>query len=149
MTLNELRMRILSEHVQLREALETTLEKVQRAGARRSGVLPPAPRREVQFLVEVLLTHIELEDRELVPVLQEIDAWGEERARRVKVEHEAHRAALRKLSQLAQSATGPELLEAAEGLFKSLLIDMAEEDRTVLHPDLLRDDVVSIGQTDG
>lgn len=133
-SLDRLRRQILAEHVELRAAIArvATAEEPARLALATSA------------LCDRLEDHLELEDEVLEPVLRAVDAWGPERARRLRDEHAAQR---RRLAQLRRDvATAPALALAREvqPFLETLLADMAAEERDVLDPDLLRDDTISV-----
>ena len=86
------------------------------------------------------------EDQHLIPVLRTIDAWGAERAARVEADHTGQREQMRVyLDALRRhDASEADLAALLHDLSAWLARDMAEEEETTLHPDVLRDDVVGI-----
>ena len=95
--------------------------------------------------------HLAMEEELLVPVLAAIDAWGGVRVRHMQEEHERQLVELRRLSDAAR---GPyvdrrDLARDVRRFVVDLYRDMRQEERDLLHPDLLRDDPLSIDQTDG
>jgi hypothetical protein len=64
-------------------------------------------------------------------------------------EHEAQRAAISALLRLEERGDGAELAHGMRALVVTILEDMRHEDRNLLGDAILRDDVVSIDQTDG
>jgi hypothetical protein len=138
MSCEALRKRILAEHERLREAIAKTL------GAETHAKLTLA----ANALLDELAEHLAHEDDLLEPVLRTIDAWGEERARRMRDEHAAQREEIDRLRfALAQPlpfAVEPRLAAAVRRFVERLGGDMAHEERDVLSPELLRDDAISI-----
>lgn len=143
---SQLRQKILTEHGTLRVKLGDVKSLAAKARYGEPGSEPQL-RQVTLELVKEFRAHVAMEDAELVPVLRDIDAWGQIRAERVERDHEWHRAALDKLERSAQSDGGADLLRGLDTLLQSFLDDMQTEDETVLHPNLLRDDPISIDQS--
>jgi hypothetical protein len=141
---SEIRQTILDDHAALR-GLFASLRDLLRSEGGGAG-REPAVRSLGAALRERFLTHLDLEDRYLVPALREVDAWGEERANRVSKEHAEQRARLDRLLTHLQDPARPmaELIEELEVLLRDLLEDMTHEEATVLQEDLLRDDPITI-----
>jgi len=143
---SQLRQKILTEHATLRAKLGDVKSLVARVRRGEPGSEPQLRQLTLE-LVKAFRAHIAMEDEELVPTLRDIDAWGQIRAERVERDHEWHREALDKLEGSARSDGGADLLRGLESLMQSFLDDMQTEDETVLHPNLLRDDPISIDQS--
>jgi hypothetical protein len=139
------RQRILEDHQVLRAMIAECDALVQRARGGEDG-LDGALREAGGRLQARLLAHLDLEDRILAPALRDADAWGPQRAEALAREHAGQRAELaRLLDVLSDPAHDAERL-AGEllALFEWLLRDMEHEERAVLSPDLLREDVVGV-----
>jgi hypothetical protein len=109
-----------------------------------------APLRATALAVASQFTsHINDEEKWALPHLREVDAWGPVRARQMRDEHEAQRAAIAALLRLEERGDGSELANGMRALVVTILEDMRHEDRELLGEAILRDDVVSIDQTDG
>jgi len=145
MTPGELREQILAEHAKLRRML-ADLEECSKSALGRG----PAGREELRTMGEQLLfdleQHMQHEDRHLIPALRTIDSWGAERAARVEADHRGQREQMRAyLDALRQqNASEADLAALLLDISTWLARDMAEEEETTLHPDVLRDDVVGI-----
>src|SRR5512133_2746236 len=109
MTPSQLRQKILTEHSALRVKLGDVKSLAAKVRYGESGSEPQLRQLTVE-LVTAFRAHVAMEDEELVPLLREIDAWGEIRAERVERDHEWHRAALDKLERSAQSDGGADLV---------------------------------------
>ncbi len=107
------------------------------------------PRPLVQKLVRAVWDHIAVEDRLLLPTLRDIDRWGPTRAEIVAADHARQREELAALRTLAREGGTDEAARAALMLIGDLIVDMDAEERDLLDPDLLRDDVITINQSDG
>ena len=108
------------------------------------------PMRATALLVATALNaHIDAEERLALPYLRDLDAWGPVRAQRLLEEHEGQRAAIAVLTQLEERGDCAELARGLRALVQTLLDDMRLEDRELLSESVLRDDLVSIDQTDG
>jgi hypothetical protein len=143
---SELRTRILADHVVLRAQLgelEKLAARARTGDARAQAELRPAS----LSLVSAITRHILLENNELVPLVRELDfAWGELRAQAILREHEHHLAALRWIVDATEQETVADLAEAITPLNRSLRQDMAEEEETLLRPDFLKDDTISVSE---
>lgn len=128
------RREILDEHTELR----AIIAKIRGAGD--PGCLALATAE----LLDRLAAHLEHEDAVLAPVLRTIDAWGPERARRLRDDHVAQRAQLAQLRR--ELATTPEaaLASTVRAFVDALVADMESEERDVLDAALLRDDCVTV-----
>jgi hypothetical protein len=147
---SEVRRQILGEHDRLRERLDRFEADLARAMAGDAGAAESFRRGQGELLA-ALRAHVESEEAILVPALEAIDAWGPARAARI---HEDHVTQLRLLATwdravadpaLPLADLGPRLRQFAGGL----RADMEAEENDLLHPDLLRDDVVSVQQSAG
>lgn len=142
---SSVRQRILDDHEALRVLLAEVEELVRRT---RSGDADASQAllERGRALRARFLDHLALEDAHLVPALRAADAWGEERARRVEVEHAEQRERMQALLDHMESPqrSVDQLAEELAALVADLRADMEGEERAVLSEDLLRDDVVSI-----
>jgi iron-sulfur cluster repair protein YtfE (RIC family) len=147
---SEVRHRILRDHEGLRARL-VRVEELARAlrndELRQVGDL----REAAETLLSILREHMRWEDRYLVPVLRDADAWGDERAERFEQEHREQRELLSWVVGDLQDQQKPPVVLAAhiQDLVETLRTDMDEEEAFFLDPDVLRDDVVSIDMTTG
>ena len=140
---SEIRSRILAEHDDLRRRL-TGIETL---AARALG--ENALRAAVSQLAAALEEHLSMEDELLLPAIRDVDAWGSIRAKRMMEEHEGQRVTIDRLNEISRGGDRTELARSVQALRKALLEDMRREESELLHPDLLRDDVISIGQCAG
>jgi hypothetical protein len=98
----------------------------------------------------ILEVHLSFEETVLLPLLRDDLPIGPQRADRLLDEHTRQRTSLAALHD--ESRAHPELpMLAAKLAFLTewLLADMAEEEHSLLVPDVVRDDVVSIDQSCG
>ncbi|MFT4627273.1 MAG: hypothetical protein ACI8PZ_005955 [Myxococcota bacterium] len=137
---SDVRRAVLAEHRQIRQRLDDLLEQAH-GGADAATLLTTC-----QALLPVLLDHIDLEDRILVPALREADSFGDVRVDMLVRHHEAQRVELRTaIAALGQPGTErAAILQAVRTLVYDLRIDMAEEDRDLLSPEVLRDDLIQL-----
>ena len=150
MTPSEVRKYILRDHDVLREEL-SSLERLAREIL--AGRAPEVDRLRDEgcSFHDTLARHMEWEDAHLKPILRDIDAWGEERARRLTEEHREQRELLsRSLENLRDPArdasfVARDVLALAEWLRR----DMEGEEAQTLDPQVLRDDVVGIDVESG
>lgn len=146
MTPSEIRIRVLADHEELRGHL-VGLEKLTHA-VRRDATDGDARRlREItRVLLDQLSKHMRWEERYLLPALRDADAWGEERAARLLGDHREQRQVLDLIVERLGDSGRPEALVVGDvfGLIAFLRADMEEEERDLLDPRVLRDDVVGI-----
>jgi iron-sulfur cluster repair protein YtfE (RIC family) len=144
---SEVRARVLDEHVQIR-AMLVELESL--AGRALDGDAHGGAQLRVKMieLHAVLDAHMSMEDALLYPAICDADAWGELRGERMKEEHRRQRAVLSQLADRERGDTAT-LVDALRSLARDIREDMCKEERELLHPELLRDDVISIAQNSG
>ncbi|MGF1466379.1 MAG: hemerythrin domain-containing protein [Sandaracinaceae bacterium] len=131
---SQVREKILAEHAKLRTRigeLRAVLDEVGDAAASTRDDL----RRSVLDLLTALEAHIDHEDEVLLPTLRTIDAWGEERARRLGAEHAEQRTWI--AEQRAKIGAGPIRVAAVRAFLDRLEKDMEVEEASSLSPDLL------------
>ena len=131
---DRVRRRILAEHRELRKAIA----KVNAADD------PYKVTLAARALLDRLIDHLDLEDQILEPLLRGIDAWGPERARRLREEHASQRTQVATLRTALATAPTAELATLARLFVDELLADMADEERDVLNAELLRDDCITV-----
>ena len=141
---SEVRERTLRDHEGLRIALDR-LERCCREAARGDS-LPAGQLREAAHALMIDVDrHMRWEERHLEPALREADAWGNERADRMRSDHREQRETLgHVLTNLRDSSRPPALAPMLLDLITLLRDDMAEEEDLLLDPRVLRDDVVGI-----
>jgi hypothetical protein len=144
MTPGEVRARILADHVDLRRMLAGLEVLARRVLGGEPSLVGPL-RLEGELLLQRLQDHMLWEDLHLAPALRQADAWGDERARRLDSEHREQREVLRHCLAAVQDASRPTPVVARSliDLVQLLRADMDEEEREMLDPAVLRDDVVA------
>lgn len=150
MRAEEVRIRVLSDHRELRERmakLEQLALAVENGERLPWGVL----RAEGESFLEQLAQHMRWEDLHLVPVLREIDAWGECRSSKLADEHRVQRELLEYVVHQLRDEERPESLVAGDlaDLVELLRKDMDEEEAAFLAEEILRDDPVAIDAFSG
>ena len=94
--------------------------------------------------------HLAFEEKTLLPLLRDDLPLGPVRADRLLDEHRRQRASLATLHDEARAYPEfPELAAKLAFLVEWLLADMVEEEKSLLTPDVVRDDVVNIDQSSG
>jgi hypothetical protein len=143
------RQSILSQHERLRTLLA-------RAGAVAEAALdghPPSPDAVASAIGDLRTTievHLAFEEKVLLPLLRDDLPLGPERADRLLDEHARQRQTLATLHREACAFPAfPTLAAKLAFLAGWLLADMAEEEHSLLNPDVVRDDVVVIDQSSG
>ena len=143
---SKIRKIILVEHEGLRiniRAIEGLLDAVEAGDvhARESA------HQQLNAMLQSFLRHIEHEERLLQPVLAAIDAWGPQRSAAMTEEHKLQRAQVMQLTSV-DPAEDPKAWARDVRLFaKDVLLDMIDEEKTCLSPNVLRDDVVVVDGT--
>jgi hypothetical protein len=119
----QVRQRILDEHGELRVQLRTLVDD-------------PTVERLREFMAR-LEAHLGVEDEILEPLLRTIDAWGPERARRLREEHAAQRRELQWIRRHLHAPIGAELRPWLRRFALRLEHDIEAEERERLSADLL------------
>src|SRR4051812_43745682 len=145
---SDVRARVLAEHLWLSEKI-TPLEAAAASGLAGSRSEVMALRERTRNLCESLWFHLATEDEILVPLLRELDAWGEVRVERVQGDHQAQREEIAELRREAEDADPPTLAQFVLAFSHALRADMAHEEEVSLSRELLRDDPVALDQLDG
>ena len=145
---SEVRKQILAEHERLRARLRDIEATVQHAAAGDVGAAATI-RRQLGELLAALRSHVRAEEAALVPALAATDAWGPERAAQIQADHVTQLRVLASWDRAVGDDGMPmdELAARLRQFAGQLWADMEAEERDLLHPDLLRDDVVTIGQS--
>lgn len=135
----EVRQRILQEHEKLRSLLQLVSDLARGVSEGEQGIAP-ALESQARGLDHELRTHLDLEDRHLLPVV--LECLGEEAARDLSREHAEQRALLEYvLVRLDDDARSAVLVARdLENLAELLLDDMrGEEEALLANPDLWDD----------
>jgi hypothetical protein len=135
MLLTELRKELLRQHAVLREIAEE---------------IAAAPLDELRPLLEKLYAavraHNRYEETELHAVLPKIDAWGPIRDELVDTHHSAeHAAILHGLETASSVPDGATAAAATLEVLRELAAHMDREERELLAPDVLKDDLITSG----
>lgn len=94
--------------------------------------------------------HLRFEERVLIEILEDDLPLGPKRAERLREEHAKQRATLAHLHDEAKAGPQVPMLAAKLAFLTSwLLDDMEEEERTLLTPEVVRDDLIAVDQSDG
>ena len=142
---SQLRCCALAEHTRILGLLEEA------RGRAFEGLERQSPgwqrlRREGEKLGRAVETHTLWEERHLVPMLRDADAWGAERVERLRQEHAEQRRILGLLlERLRDERRSPRCIARdLRELCGRLEREMRREEREAWSPDVIRDDVVSI-----
>ncbi len=138
-----IRGRVLSDHELLRGALDV-IEGLAHDVLQGRSSFGPELKRRTRELAQRVHTHMELEERILVPALYEADAWGRERVERLHEDHARQRQimdVLRNWHPWSDRST-VELALIVWGFARLLREDMASEESVSLGEDVLRDDPI-------
>lgn len=147
-SLADIRRRLLAEHDLLRGLVADASAEAERVLAGKSDA--SSLRARARLMTRELALHLATEEEILVPVLQRVDSWGPVRVEQMHVEHTRQLAELRRIAdETAAPVPAEQIASDVRRFAAELLHDMRREEHDMLHPDLLRDDIVSIEQSDG
>ena len=140
---------ILAQHQRIRELLDRARAVAERA----LDEEPQAPDAVASAIGDIRATldvHLRFEEKVLCDILEDDLPLGPQRAERLREDHVKQRATLSTLHDEARSAPERPILAAKLAFLTSwLLDDMEEEERSLLTPEVVRDDAVSVDQTTG
>ncbi len=140
---------ILSQHVHLRELLGRA-QAVAEARLEGDTAIFDAVASAIGDVRSAIEVHLAFEEAVLIPLFRDDLPLGPERAERLLEEHARQRGMLAALhNEACRHPELPTLAAKLAALTSWLLADMAEEERSVLNPDTVRDDVVVVDQTCG
>jgi hypothetical protein len=151
-SLDQIRNTLQAQHVLLRKLVAELRSAASMAVAdvpREDGLLRKLMEDAVERLRGALEVHLFDEERLLGPVLLRADAWGPQRLELMEAEHSHQRATLTLLRpEHIRSLELRPLARRAWELSAAILVDMEMEERDVLDPNVLRDDVICLDQSD-
>ena len=111
---------------------------------------PDAVASAIGDIRTVMEVHLAFEEKSLLPILRDDLPLGPERADRLLDDHRQQRASLATLHREACAFPQVPILAAKLAFLAAwLLADMEEEERSLLLPDVVRDDVIAIDQSTG
>jgi hypothetical protein len=109
---------------------------------------PDAVASAIGDIRTVMEVHLAFEEKSLLPILRDDLPLGPERADRLLDDHRQQRASLATLHREACAFPQVPILAAKLAFLAAwLLADMEEEERSLLLPDVVRDDVIAIDQS--
>ncbi len=140
---------ILWQHGQIRALLQRAREVAELALEGK----PPTPDAVASAVGDIRSTmeiHLTFEERVLIPLLRDDLPVGPQRADALLDEHKRQREMLSTIHEEARRAPGLTTLAVKLSFLTSwLLEDMEEEERCLLTPDVIRDDIIVIDQSGG
>jgi hypothetical protein len=143
------RRAILTQHQRIRALLSHAREIAEHA-LDQDALPPDAVASAIGDIHTTLEVHLRFEEKVLIDILNDDLPLGPQRAERLRDEHARQRATLASLHDEAKRAPLVPMLAAKLAFLASwLLEDMEEEERTLLTPDGVRDDLVAVDQSDG
>jgi hypothetical protein len=140
---------ILAQHERIRQLIEDARAV---AEAALDGVAPAfaAVASAVGDIRATIDVHLAFEESVLLPLLRDDLPLGPQRAQRLLDDHAHQRATLATLHDEARAhPLLPTLAAKLAFLASWLLADMEEEERSLLVPDVVRDDAVVVDQSSG
>jgi hemerythrin HHE cation binding domain-containing protein len=140
---------ILAQHTRIR----TLLDRARNVAEAALDGNPPAPDAVASAIGDIRTTmevHLAFEEKSLLPLLRDDLPLGPERAARLLDEHSRQRETLATLHREACAFPQFPILAAKLAfLTEWLLADMCEEERSLLVPEVVRDDVIVVDQSSG
>ncbi len=149
MKYSKIRELLIEEHRGLRTLAAETRVAAQQILDGAVPTLEPLRARLAELEI-ALAAHNRHEDELLSDIILTIDAWGPQRESVMREDHLIEHSSI--LKSLERCASLDDQLVAAQGaneLVLRMLRHMDSEEREVLHPDILRDDVVAISGVSG
>jgi len=143
------RRTILIQHERIRALLTHAREVAERA-LDEEAQPPDAVASAIGDIHATLEIHLRFEEKVLIDIFNDDLPLGPVRAARLRDEHARQRATLAGIHEEAKVGPRVPMLAAKLAFLATwLLDDMDEEERTLLTPDSVRDDLVSVDQSDG
>jgi hypothetical protein len=140
---------ILAQHERIR-ALLARASAVAEAALDQGAPAPDAVASAIGDIRAIMEVHLAFEEKALLPILRDDPPLGPQRADRLLDEHSRQRATLATLHREACAFPQFPILAAKLAfLTEWLLADMNEEERSLLIPEVVRDDVIVVDQTSG
>jgi hypothetical protein len=140
---------ILAQHDRIRGLLARA-RAIAEAALDGSPPSPDAVASSIGDIRSIMEVHLAFEEKSLLPILRDDLPLGPTRADRLLDEHSRQRQTLATLHREACAFPDFVILAAKLAfLTEWLLADMNEEERSLLTPDVIRDDVVVIDQSSG
>jgi len=140
---------ILGQHERLRDLLAKA-SAVAEAALDERAPAPDAVASAIGDIRTIMEVHLAFEEKALLPILRDDPPLGPQRADRLLDEHSRQRETLATLHREACAFPHFPLLAAKLAfLTEWLLADMNEEERSLLIPEVVRDDVVIVDQNSG
>jgi len=144
MKLSEIRNQLVTEHEALRAMVARTSSAAEQI-LEGSVVELDLLRATLTTLDQALAAHNRHEDELLRGIIRTVDAWGPQRESLMSESHATEHSAITQSLEACVSVDDRfEAAKRARELVARMLLHMDSEEREVLHPDILRDDVVSI-----
>lgn len=141
----ELLTLLLEQHHQLRGYLAAIDEEARLVARRKTPQGCVRLRKLIAEMRRKLVLHVSVERDALVPLLYDIDAWGPERLRRLKREHDIEHELLESSVQQTASTVAPKALAAAaRRLTREIAAHMDIEERDFLNRSVLNDDMARV-----
>ena len=141
MQLSQLREQLLLQHASLRELVSEVAAQNARS---QDEAGDEQLRRTLGKLSAALSEHNRFEETSLRGIIVKLDVWGPQRESLMDSRHhDEHRLALEALEQSFATKQRSERTERLAKLLDSILDHMKHEEREILHPNVLRDDVIT------
>ena len=139
---SKVRRIVLDEHKEIRKQM-TEIERL--AVAKDLVGLSHA----VLVFQKTFKAHLLHEEAILWPILEAVDSWGPVRIEKMSKEHQEQRQMIENLSNLKKAGSVNDMIKVIRDLMVILTADMTAEESEFLNPEIMRDDVVSVGHFGG
>lgn len=136
-------------HERVRETMRTTLGAIAKIndGDRSAAA---ELRERTHALGNVLAELVAVEETDIGPIVEKVDAWGPQRRERMHEAHDNEEAAVAEAERAAYEEQDPvELARVVLHAIREVLRALRWEEKYVIHPHLLRDDGIVINQFGG
>ena len=144
MKLSQMREELIAEHAELRRLASHVTAEAERV-LQGEGASAEGLRSLLARFDDALQAHNRHEESLLRDEIRHLDAWGPQREALMDDVHEAEHSSI--VSALGETATIDDARGTAErgmAVVRRVLDHIQAEERELLHPDVLRDDIVTV-----
>ena len=140
---------LLAQHKTIRSLLRESIAIADRIAHAGDPDALAALRAHLPIVRDTVNEHLIFEQKLLLPLLEDDLPLGPLRARKLAEEHARQRDELAELAAFEGTPVAFELAGRTRRLAQEFLVDMDEEERVLLVPEVVRDDMINVDQTDG
>lgn len=98
---------------------------------------------------EMFLKHIAQEEKILLPALKDLDSWGDVRVSNMRKEHVDQRKRIADLADGISKKADDSTLKQLKDFIAEFRTEMATEEKECLHPDVMKDDPITVAGISG